>query len=157
MRKINSALLKKTKPTRKILDKQSIAYITKKNHKLLKSHRNNRKEWKRKTEVRKEDKHKKSRKGLRIRQNRHKKPCTGKHSASDRCWLNIVTSMKFEGSIVANFMSQINRFNATKSMLKKKASKFKKFAQTAKDFVNALGGNLTVPVCGRYELSLSYE
>jgi len=72
-----------------------------------------------------------------------------------QCGVDAVEALKFEGSVVDNFITQKKRALNFKGIVDKKKGKKANFANATDNMLDALGGNSTAPVCSMSALRLS--
>lgn len=74
---------------------------------------------------------------------------------SAQCGVDAVEALKFEGSVVDNFITQKKRALNFKGIVEKKQGKKANFANATSNMLDALGGNSTAPVCKMAALRLT--
>jgi len=86
--------------------------------------------------------------------NANKRVC-GSGRATAQCGLDAVEALKYEGSVVDNFITQKKRALNFKGLVDKKKEKKENFANATDNMLDALGGNAASPVCSMTSLRMS--
>merc|ERR1719481_1726414 len=81
--------------------------------------------------------------------NSQRQSCSGNNPVSSTCMTNAASVLIFEKNQVTNYLKQAKQLIRHKNMTENKQMKKGEFEETASKMLEAIGGNLSNPICGQ--------